>query len=501
MRARLNDCLRLVIARCIQISGVAFNILLRFRLTRFRFKRARLKRKYKRDLHLRTDGRYALTSGSTGDPKRILYTNARLRACKFVFSDMFARACRAFRIKRTSLYVFSSFAPDDSLTSLLLEEVELPNYLATLQAPYRVQRHPAMCALAAEYGPTAVRLWIMAISNPGVLYCTNPSSLSMFFEELANHWRESSALIRNWCQDHKRFNADVRKIARRLDSTGSRQRLETIAASEEAVPVSAWAPALEAYICWTGGYVKPFLDRLQTYLPPSRYRLLPMYSMSTETIETLSYFQNDEVLFLPLAPGVVYEFLEPETERLLGPHKLKPGKTYEMIVSDQYGLRDYRTNDLFLCRRKIKGLPDLALVRRRGLAYSFTGEKLTGEQVSIVFDKLRRQYPQVFANNYLTCMPSAGEDTIPHYKLVVIGDRKLAASVEGLARSCDEMLSEVNCEYRSKRTSGRLGTVTLLELGTREFAKTFSPHGHWESQFKFLPLCLHLVANETERVS
>jgi hypothetical protein len=384
---------------------------------------------------------------------------------------------------------------------MLLEEVDLPPYLTTLQAPYRVQQHPAMRALAAEYGAAAVRFWIMTISNPGVLYSTNPSTLSTFFDELANHWLESSALIRNWCRHRKRFNADVRKIARRLDSTGSEERLETVAGSEGPVAVNEWAPALEAYICWNGGYVKPFLDRLQKYLPPTRYRLIPMYSMSTETVETLSYFQDNDVFFLPIAPGVVYEFLDLDTEQLHAPHDLEPGKSYEMIVSDKYGLRHYRTSDLFLCRRKCKGLPDLAFVRRRGLTYSFTGEKLTGEQVSLVFEQLRRQYPQVFANNYLTCIPSSAVDTIPHYKFVVVGDRQVAANLDVLAARCDELLGEVNCEYRSKRNSGRLGAVKFLELGTREFAERFSPHGNWESQFKFLPLCPHLMANRAERVS
>ncbi|HEX5832784.1 MAG TPA: hypothetical protein VFY34_02970, partial [Pyrinomonadaceae bacterium] len=124
-----------------------------------------------------------------------------------MFSDMFVRACRAFRIKRTSLYVFSSFEPDDSLTSLLLDEVDLPNYFATLQAPYRAQRHRAMRTLAAEYGATAVRLWLITISNPGVLYSTNPSTISTFFDDLSHNWLASSELIKNWCKDQKRFNA------------------------------------------------------------------------------------------------------------------------------------------------------------------------------------------------------------------------------------------------------------------------------------------------------
>ena len=509
MTAWINDSLRIVVAQGVRVAGVGFGVLQQFRVARFRTKQERLNREYEGKLNLkadfrtdfRTDWKFAVTSGSTGDPKRILYTNGRLRRWRFAFSDMFARACRAFRIRRTSLYVFSSLEPDESLTSMLLEEVDLPNYFTTLQAPYRVQRHSSMRALVAEYGSAAVRLWLLTLSNPGVLYSTNPSTLSTFFDELTNHWRESSALVRNWCRDRKRFNADVRRIARRVDSIGSQQRLEAIAMSDEPAPISIWAPALEAYICWTGGYVKPFLDRLQKYLPPARYRLIPMYSMSTETLETLSHFQNGEVLFLPIAPGVLYEFVDEETGQLLGPNDLEPGRVYEMIVSDGYGLRHYETNDLFLCRRKFSGLPDLAFLRRRGLAYSFTGEKLTAEQVSLVFDQLRSQYPQVFADKYLTCVPSHDEGTIPHYKLVVIGDRKFASGVDAMAARCDELLRKVNCEYESKRTSGRLGAVSLLELDTREFVERFAPNGKWDSQFKFLPLCLHLASNGVERVS
>ena len=482
----------------IRVAGVGLDGLMKVRMRSFEIKQERLKRKYK-NTNKSTGGRFAVTSGSGGDPKRIPYTNERLRETKIVFSDMFARACHAFQIERTSLYVFSSLEPDESLTSMLLDEVDLPNYLATLQAPYRVQRHTAMRALAAEYGATAVRLWIVTISNPGVLYSTNPSTLSTFFDDLAHNWRESSELIRNWCKDPKRFNANVHKIASRLTSTGSEARLQAIATSDTPLPIDVWAPAVEAYICWTGGYVKPFLDRLQRYLPSPNYRLIPMYSMSTETIETLTYFNHNDVYFLPLAPGVVYEFREEtDQEHFIKPTALEPGKLYEMIVSDAYGLRRYRTGDLFLCRRKINNLPDLVFVKRRGLQYSFTGEKLTAEQVSVVFEQLRERYPQVFADRYLTCLPSA--ETIPHYKVLLIGEAQ-NVDVHEIAKRCDEFLRAINCEYESKRASGRLGPVDLIQTGTKEFAETFSSHSGWESQFKFLPLCPHLICNDTTHVS
>jgi hypothetical protein len=122
-----------------------------------------------------------------------------------------------------------------------------------------------------------------------------------------------------------------------------------------------------------------------------------MYSMSTETIETTTHFANNDVFFLPLAAGVLFEFID-EHDHYLGPTELQPGKLYEMVVTDEYGLCRYHTSDLFLCRRKLGTLPDLVFVRRRGLEYSFTGEKLTAEQCSIVFEQLRGQYPAVFAN-------------------------------------------------------------------------------------------------------
>lgn len=221
MRGMVNDALRFVIALVIRRLGFVLDVWQRIRIFRFKTNQRRLRQKYRLQsdtpvlsygprvvesirhaaARCKTDARFAMTSGSTGEAKQILYTKRRLRSLKFVFSDMFARACRAYRRKRTSLYVFSSFQQDASLTSLLLDEHELPHYFSTLQAPYRVQQHPAIRTLAAEYGAAAVRLWILALSNPGVLYATNPSTISTFLDELNNNWPTCSRLVRNWRDD------------------------------------------------------------------------------------------------------------------------------------------------------------------------------------------------------------------------------------------------------------------------------------------------------------
>ena len=513
MRGYFNDTGRYLIARTIVVLGVVLDLWQRFRIRRFVANQRRLRRKYR--LHTETPvvsygprvvesirhaaahvghrARFAMTSGSTGEPKTILYTAHRLRTLKFTFSDMFARAVRAYGLKRTSLYVFSSFQRDASLTSMLLDEPKLPPYLSTLQAPYRVQQHPAISALAAEYGTAAVRLWILAIANPGVLYATNPSTISTFFDELKTNWITCSSLIRDWYNHSDRFDRTVRMIARRFDSRGSAERLRVVATSNDPIPIEQFAPAVKAYICWTGGYVKPFLDRLSNHLPAQRYRLIPMYSMSTETVETETVFRNGDFYFLPLAQGVVYEFIDANSkgdhaEKLLAPSQLIPGETYAMVVSDAYGLRRYKTGDLFDCRRSTRNaLPDLTFLRRRELEYSFTGEKVTAEQLNTVFHRLRARHPEILADGFLTCVPSLPPKENPHYKMILIRDSKTATNADRLAKECDELLSSLNCEYKNKRATGMLGPIRFLESTTDDFATRLADDT-WETQFKFLPL-------------
>jgi hypothetical protein len=498
MRGLLNDCLRSVIGWTIKLLGVLCIVQQRLQIIAFSANQKRLKRKYgirldtppmsygpeversiiKAAQKHGTNARFATTSGSTGKPKEILYTHRRLLALKLTFTDMFARACCTFRIARTSLYVFSSFETDTSLTSLLLDERSSPNYLSTLQAPYRVQRHPAIRSLVSKYGVAAVRLWLLTVSNPGVLYSTNPSTISTFLDELSRDWPRSSRLIKDWCDNPELFGHAVHKIFHRLESRGCKKRLKQIAQSDGPMPLASCAPAVTAYICWTGGYVQPFLERLATHLPSPRYTLIPMYSMSTETIETLPYFRNHNNYFLPLAHGVGYEFID-DTGNLIDADQLEPGQLYEMVISDAYGLKRYRTDDLFRCERKIHNLPDLTFARRRRLEYSFTGEKLTGEQLSTVFIQLRVMYPALLTDRFLTCVPSQP----PHYKLLLIGDSR--PGDDALAASCDALLCEINCEYRAKRDSGRLGSIEVRNVTFDAFIAT---NPTWETQFKFLPL-------------
>ena len=516
MNEALNDSLRFIISCGLRMLGAIFTLIHRLRIRVLAFNQHRLSARHElrddtpvslydntMEAHInaaasgkRGKVRFAITSGSTGAPKRLLYTKARLRMLKLVFSDFYLRCCWALSIPRTSLYVFSSFSQDQSLTSMLLEEERGPSYFETLQAPYRIQSHPSMGDLRAKYGDTAVRLWILTLSNPGVLYSTNPSTLSTFFDELHVNWKTHSLLIRDWYQRPDDFGPTVHRIARRISSKGAAQRVAGITHLSTSPTLETYAPAVTMYICWTGGYVKPFLDRLEKYLPASRYRQVPMYSMSTETVETIIDVRGSSVSFLPIAPGVHYEFREAEDGPLLQVWDLEPGDEYSLIVSDAYGLRRYDTGDVFLCRRKVAHLPDLFFQRRRNLEYSFTGEKLTGDQLTIAFENIRRSKMSPLYKEFLTCIPSnPTKDSVPHYTIVVVADQNhdpqaSRVCLSDLAERCDRLLSQINCEYKTKRESGRLGPVRSVIMSRSDFVKltTGSKSESWEAQFKFLPL-------------
>jgi hypothetical protein len=217
--------------------------------------------------------------------------------------------------------------------------------------------------------------------------------------------------------------------------------------------------------------------------------------MSTETLETLAYYEGSKAHFLPIAPAVLYEFLpegaEDDPALLLASRALEVGKNYSMVVSDPYGLTRYQTSDVFACVDHVDGLPDLRFLRRRGLAYSFTGEKLTGEQVEATFAELQRA-DGLREGVQLTCIPALGE-ALPHYRLVIAHSGAATPPNEAdVAAHFDRHMAEQNKEFAGKLASGRLGPTRAFPVTYDAFARLLSggddTKRSWETQFKLVPL-------------
>lgn len=462
--------------------------------------------------------RLATTSGSTGTPKEIAYPAERLRLYRRDSSSIAIRAYAWLGVHRPGMFIFASEKHDDSFAAFVLHgRSSVPPWLAGLVEPARYLGHPALRPFIASHGLTAARLWLMAVADPGMLYATNPSTLSTFFTEVWQDWPAATAIAR-LVVDADTSNdpaADgLRGIIDRVGAGDARGRLRMLASASSPLPVEQWLPGLKGYVAWDGGYVGAFLHELHRQLPPERFVHIPMYSMSTETIQTLTVFDDDGVPHhLPLGPGVLYEFIPdgidgPDLpEHLVAVSDLKVGGVYAMVVSDPWGLVRYQTNDLFACVGHHRGLPDLRFLRRRGLAWSFTGEKLTGEQLSLAFAHVRQDFPVLGNGVELVCFPTEPEGAVPGYCLVLAPTRPgtvddadaMGGVARTIGRAFDQFIGGLNQEFADKQHSGRLAPTSAIVVDHNALAIAVDRRTQstadvdqraWESQFKLAPLMM-----------
>ncbi len=526
-----NDAVRRVLRGGLRTAGRLFEVDMELRIRRFAATQARLTRRYRLDAATpirpydddtrraveayaatRHGARFAFTSGSTKQPKKIAFTKRRLLTIKAGSLSVATRLLARNPDWHLGLFILAALREDDTLSSLIIDWDQDVPWLSGLLMPAKYLAHPSVARLIPVYGATAARLFLLVLSNPALIYSTNPSTLALFLTDIHHGWAAATRLVREFVNQPASFDDGLQRVARQLASAGWRERLAMVAAADVPIPVERYVPGLAAYVCWDGGYVRPFLDQIAAFLPRERFRLVPMYSMSTETVETLNHFDGDQVRFLPVAPGVVYEFIpegaDDRPEHLIAAAALVPGRTYAMVVSDPYGLRRYQTDDLFRCEAKVGDAPDLRFLRRRGLTYSFTGEKLTDQHVGLAFDRLREDFPLLRQRGIqLTLIPSRPADaTVPQYRLVLAvpgeaPDGVASQTLGELAAAFDRHLGDANQEFASKLRSGRLGpsAVTVLPydvLAARLDGKVQDQADvvfrRWDSQFKLLPLYTRL---------
>jgi len=139
-------------------------------------------------------------------------------------------------------------------------------------------------------------------------------------------------------------------------------------------------------------------------------------------------------------------------------------------------------------------LPHLRFMQRRGLAWSFTGEKLTGQQLELAFAQLKVEFPALEDLGWMALVPTQPEnEAIPGYLLLLVGE-----NIEGgdaVAERFDEVMADLNGEFADKLASGRLARTRPTGLSLEDYVAKVGGDRHrdsWEAQFKFLPLVCRL---------
>lgn len=435
---------------------------------------------------------FAWTSGTTNEPKQIFYPASRLQSLADHLVDQVFLAADDDGVSSPRFCFLNTFAADLSLSALVARARPSSPAAQEILGDYFAFRQAAM-TLAPRYSPLALCWSLIWSLRPTVLMTVNPSSLCMLLRNGCGLWTHLRAQVQQVFADQDWQAAfAARGLAARRDEV-----LDWLAATEVPPKPARMLPDVELISCWQGGYVRPFVDQLRQQLVPvqsHQLRLAPLFSLSTEVVATSIYPHLSREAGLPIDPDCCYEFLprddEATPDNVLRPWELVKGEEYRMVVSDAYGLVRYDTQDVFRCVGHVHDTPLIDFVRRHGLNYSFTGEKLTDCHLQAAFAEVAPVHG--LSGAAWTCFPCRGSRSVPGYVFVVLAAEG-QTNQEQAAAQLDAALCRINAEYASKRITDRLAAPVLMTMPGEAFMATLAralPRiaAANPAQFKLLPL-------------
>jgi hypothetical protein len=434
---------------------------------------------------------FAWTSGTTREPKQIYYPAHRAKRVQRTLMEQVMLAYDSAGVQRPSFYLLTSMTPDKSWSSMFVRRA-FPAVAQRLLLSGSILFSPEAAKLVGRYSQTSVHIALWLMSEPTFIVTANPSSLYVVLEQAQADWG--------------RIREEVKQVLAEEGIQGlwanipaphppRQARIESLLSRSAPPSAQELLPQFQVLYCWDGGYVQPFIDNLKRQLAGKPVQFLPMFSVSTETVAYQVYPQISTRGGLPIYPGNCYEFVpieqEMRTENILKPWELETGQEYVMIVSDAFGLVRYNTEDVFECRGMVEQTPLLYFKRRVGLRFSFTGEKITAEQLVELYESIRLDFELEGA--IFSCFPTLNAGELPGYVFVhcTADEGELPFGLD--AAEFDERLMEINLEYATKRKSGRLAAPRLVPVQYGrlvEAIRSSNPRfdGSNPAQFKMLPL-------------
>jgi hypothetical protein len=257
-------------------------------------------------------------------------------------------------------------------------------------------------------------------------------------------------------------------------------------------------PTLTLYICWQSAMLKPYTDRLSSYLP--NIDCWDHLYQASEAIIAIPNRPNERGGLLNMM-GNFYEFIPyGDYEQCVSPltiQKLVEGQRYEIIVTNFSGLYRYRIGDTIRVIEFEGGIPRVEFTGRTGKVCSMTGEKLTEEQVVQAFESCKDALSHA-PENYLVFPVDAD---LPHYGLIFGSDAPLGLEeLHCFAREYEKQLRELNVEYRAKRESNRLSGIQVFVVEENSPNWLQQAHGPATDQEKPVRLTNSFNEHENHRI-
>jgi hypothetical protein len=445
---------------------------------------------------------FAMTSGTTGEPKRVPITAELFREYRAgwfiwgagVYGDHSALMCRKTLQLASDWqqYCAPSGVPCGQISGLAASTRPSYGQLLFLPPPATTRIHD----VAAKHYATL--RFALAKKNVGMIITANPSSL-IEFARRANQDRES--LIRDIhdgtlsCEVPGNLRAALACAIGRRRPKRARELVRLAEQYGALLPKHAW-PNLSVLAVWTGGSVGVFLPQLPE-----------LYGQAAVRDHGLS--ASEGRMTIPLSDGTsaglldfyhhYFEFIPSEeygssSPNVLEAHELERGRDYYILLTTSGGLYRYDIHDVVRCVG-FRGEAPLLEFLNKGKNYSnLTGEKLSEHQV---IEAVTTSFAECGLPTEFFAVAPVMEGQ-PRYVLLV-EPKSRGWYTEQLAARVQSNLEKLNEEYAAKCASGRLLPAVVREVpvgtwhGMRQ-AKT-SARGNFE-EYKHVYLVQDLTFAE-----
>ena len=410
---------------------------------------------------------FAMTSGTTGEPKRLPITEELFREYRAGWRMWGAGVYGDHRdlVRKKTLQLTSDWQQYRAPSGVPCGQI---SGLAATTRPKVAQRVFILPTAAARIHDPAAKHYAalrFALASPrlGMIITANPSTLVEFARRAD---RESESLVRDIhdgtlsCELPAEIRAALsRRIARRRPAR-ARELERLIERHGALVPKHAW-PRLSVLAVWTGGSVGVFLPQLAEFyghtavrdhgLSASEGRMT--IPLQDNTSAGLLDFYHHYFEFIP-----VEEHDRPNPTALEA-HELAEGGEYFIVLTTSGGLYRYDIHDVVRCVG-FEGQAPLVEFLNKGKNFSnLTGEKISEYQA---IDAVERSFRELGLPIDAFTLAPVMEDK-PRYVLLVEPHMHRGRSAE-LAQRLQANLEQVNEEYAEKSASGRLLPLQIREV-------------------------------------
>lgn len=412
---------------------------------------------------------FALTSGTTQARKFIPVTDRVLNNYRRVWTawGLLAYQSQPQLFRHARLTFVSDW--DEFRTAADIPCGSISGYTAQLQN-WVVRRGYVLPAQSAKIHATEAKhylAWRLGLTRTvGAWISPNPSTLLQLARYGGEHVDELLRDVHDGTLTNRFDWPEPLRHAIRHQLAPQRQRALQLSQLHERtgtlLPRDVW-PELQLLGCWTGGSMQGYLRSFPEYFGEITIRDLGL--IASEGRMTFPIADHTPSGVLEVVSGY-YEFIPVEEidsvqPTVLEAHELQTGRDYFLLLTNASGLYRYNIFDVVRCTGWHHATPLLEFLNKGSSISNITGEKLTEHQVVLAVTSLAAEHGLSLGTYSLA---PCWHERLPYYSLFLEQGHPSTDWPREFADQLDQHLCQSNIEYAAKRSSGRLGPVTVIVL-------------------------------------